>query len=228
MISPYRGVMVKNMAERLENCRKAGILGGTFNPIHVGHLILAEQAYEEFDLDRVLIMPSGLPYLKVGKGVLPPEQRYRMTELAIMDNPHFSISDREVLRDGNTYTSETITELNRDYPDIHFYFIIGADILFQMDSWKDPDVIFGGCSILASVRDGLRPEDLDRKIEEYEERFDADIRVLRTTNIDISSTMIREHAASGRSLRYYVPDAVREFILDNGLYLECSREEKPE
>ncbi|MCR4891828.1 MAG: nicotinate-nucleotide adenylyltransferase [Lachnospiraceae bacterium] len=203
---------------------KVGILGGTFNPIHIGHLILAEQAYEEFDLEHVIFLPSGVSYLKKNTGVLPAETRYEMVSLAVSDNDHFSVSKREIMRKGNTYTSDTITELNRDYPGTHFFFILGADTLFQMENWFEPAQIFGGCTILASVRNGRSTDELKAKIQEYEKAYNADIRLLKTTDIDISSKMIRSFAERNHSIRYYVPDSVNEYILEKGLY----RGEAPE
>ncbi|MBO6148922.1 MAG: nicotinate-nucleotide adenylyltransferase [Lachnospiraceae bacterium] len=202
----------------MKSIKKIGILGGTFNPIHIGHLILAEQAYEEYALDKVLIMPSGVSYLKKNENVLAPEIRLKMAELAIEGNSHFALSDREIKRKGNTYTSDTILTLNREEPDSRFFFIMGADTLFQMERWFEPEKIFAGCTILASVRNGSTMSELRAKIREYEEGYRADIRLLTTTDIDISSRMIREFAAKGRSIRYYVPDAVGEYILEKGLY----------
>ena len=201
-----------------DNKRKIGILGGTFNPIHIGHLILAEQAYEELGLEHVLIMPSGRSYLKSGEDVKPPEVRYEMASLAVKNNPKFSVSDREIKRSGNTYTSDTIMDMNKEAPDCRFFFITGADTLFQMETWFEPEKVFMGCTVLASVRNGATLDDLRRKIREYEEAYGADIRLLKTTDIDISSRMIRDFAHRGRSIRYYVPDVVEEYIRKNGLY----------
>ncbi len=125
-----------------------GILGGTFNPIHLGHLIIAEQAYSQFDLDKVLVMPSGISYFKDGQGVLPAKVRLEMTECAVKDNDHLEVSDVEVRRPGNTYTSDTLIELHKEYSDARLYFIIGADTLYDLDSWHEPATIFSNCVIL--------------------------------------------------------------------------------
>ncbi len=197
---------------------KIGILGGTFNPIHTGHLIIAEQAYDEFGLDKVLIMPSGISYLKKDMEIPEGSVRLRMARLATEDNPHFEVSDMEIRRGGNTYTADTIEELNKLHPENEYFFITGADTLHEMGYWIDPERIFKGCTVLAAVRNNKRPEDLKEDIERYKEQFCAKIELMHTLNIEISSSMIREYIKRGRSVRYYVPEKVREFIKENRLY----------
>ena len=117
---------------------KIGILGGTFNPIHNGHLLLAEQARCFYGLDQVLFIPSGCSYMKRQEEILPGEIRFQMVQLAIADNPYFCVSDMEIVREGNSYTCETITRLHAQYPEDELYYIVGADTLFQMEFWKNP------------------------------------------------------------------------------------------
>lgn len=198
--------------------QRIGVLGGTFNPIHIGHLILAEQAYSQFSLDKVLIIPSGISYFKDGQGVLPSDVRLRMSELAVEDNPHLEISDIEVRRPGNTYTVDTLIELHTIYKDSEIFFIIGADTLFNLKKWHKPELIFKNCIILLAVRDDLTKPDLAAEIEYYRHEYGADIRTLNTTNIDISSTMIRDNVKNDMSIKYYVPDKVIDYIQNNDLY----------
>ena len=133
---------------------KIGILGGTFNPIHNGHLLLAEQARCFYGLDQVLFIPSGCSYMKRQEEILPGEIRFQMVQLAIADNPYFCVSDMEIVREGNSYTCETITRLHAQYPEDELYYIVGADTLFQMEFWKNPEQIFTQCITAASVRQG--------------------------------------------------------------------------
>ncbi len=198
--------------------KRTGILGGTFNPIHTGHLILAEQAYNEFGLDEVLIMPSGVSYQKKGMDMPDKDTRLEMCRIAVGDIPYFRISDMEIRRDGDTYTADTIEELNRSEPDTDLYFILGGDSLRGMKNWKDPDRIFKGCTVLAALRDRDSIESVSDLIGEYEKEYGAKISILHTPNIDISSSMIREFIREGRSVRYYVPESLRAYLLENGIY----------
>ncbi len=198
---------------------RIGVLGGTFDPIHIGHLILAEQSADQFKLDKVLIMPSGISYFKENRGILPAEDRFAMVKAAIRSNARFEASDLEIKRPGRTYTADTIAELNRLYPDDQIYFITGADTLFQMNTWHEPQRIFDGCHVLAAVRDESPIESLKKCIEGYKIKFGAKIHLLHTTEIDISSTMIRKNINEGKSVRYYLPDQVIEYIVKNRLYL---------
>lgn len=198
--------------------RKIGIMGGTFNPIHTGHLLLAQAALEEAELDRVCFMPSGVSYLKCEDTVLDAEHRLRLTELAVFNNPNFTVSDMEIKRSGNTYTSDTLKQLKAEQPENSFYFILGADCLYSMETWYRPEEIFSSCTILAAVRDNLDLSDLEEKAASLRKRFDAEIFLLHLPRIDISSTDIRERIKAGKSIRYMVPDAVRDYILQNDLY----------
>lgn len=198
--------------------KKVGILGGTFNPIHQGHLILAETARNQFDLDEILFIPSGISYMKKEDSIPPGNIRAIMTSLAIEDNEKYSISMLEVERQGNTYTFETLEELTKKYPNTHFYFILGADSLFHIDQWKNPDRIFALCTILAAVREDKNQEEMIQKMEELAQRYGGKIQLLSSTNIDISSTRIRKMISKNESIRYLVPEKVRQYILEHKIY----------
>lgn len=198
--------------------KKIGIMGGTFNPIHMGHLIIAEKAREQSGLDKVLFMPSGVPYMKDSRQVLPGKVRTQMTELAIRSNPFFDISTMEVERAGRTYTYETLETLRAQNPDTKYYFILGADSLWKIEEWKCPEKIFAACHILAAVREEKTTEDMKEQIHYLEKTYDANITLLQTCRIEISSSIIRALCKEGKSIRYLVPEAVFDFIIQNKLY----------
>ncbi len=198
---------------------RVGIMGGTFDPIHIGHLILAECAYEQFQLDTVQFLPSGNPPHKTDRtNGASDEERLEMVVLAIRDNPHFSLDAEEMRRGGFTYTCDTLVALRQQHPDTEYYFIIGADSLLSFDTWRKPEVISQNCVLLAAVRDQLSVSAMEPKMEEFRERYGAKIYLLQTPNIDISSTDLRFRRQEGRSLRYYVPDAVLNYIEQKDIY----------
>ena len=198
--------------------KKVGILGGTFNPVHMAHLIIAEIAREEAGLDDILFIPSGCSYLKDASDILPAKDRIHMTGLAIEDNSHFALSTIEIDRGGNSYTCDTLLELKHRYPDQEYYLIVGADNLFTMEEWKDPEVIFGNAKILAAVRGSKKRADMEEKIAELKVKYHADITLLHVSHVDISSSLIREKIAQGLSIRYMLPEKVREYIIKNHFY----------
>lgn len=201
------------------NILKIGILGGTFNPIHNGHLAIASCALKECSLDKVLVMPSGVSYLKIGSNVLPAAIRREITDLALADYPGLYLDDREIRREGNSYTCDTIRELDSEYPaSAEFYFIIGADTLKSIASWKTPDIIFKRCILLTALRDGETAESLSQFSNMLKQRFNADIRYLHIPYYDISSTMLRQMAANGEDFSSFVPYSVYKYIIEKGLY----------
>lgn len=198
--------------------KKIGIMGGTFDPIHYGHLLLAQNALTSFDLDEILFIPSGTPWLKESTKVLPKNKRVSMTGIAIEENPQFALSTIEIDRDGNSYSYETVEELKKSNPDVDYYFIMGADSLLQIESWKCPDRLMKECTLLVAVRNDCDREGLAKQISYLKGKYEADIRILETARIDISSTIIRDMIAEGKSVRYMLPDNVIEFIEKNHLY----------
>lgn len=199
---------------------RIGIMGGTFNPIHTGHLLLAEHAMETAGLDEVWMVPTGCSYLKRKEGidVLPAEDRYKMVCLAIADNDRFCSLDMEIRRPGNSYSYETMEQLKREYPGNQFFFICGADCLYTMEHWKCADRLFAACDILAAVRGDADIESMQKKITELEGRFGAQIRLLPFRRIEISSSEIRQRRREELSVRYLVPEAVRKYMEEKGLY----------
>ncbi len=209
------------MSDFGRSTRKTGILGGTFDPIHIGHLLLAMAAYEQAQLDRVLIMPTGISYFKASREmkVTDPKLRLLMTEAAIKDVPFFECSDIEARREGNSYTFETMEELRSLFPDDELYYIVGADTLCMMHLWKEPERIFRSCRILVTERAGqVGSEKLEAAVSDLERRYGAVISRITLREMDISSTDIRERVMQKKPIRWMVPEAVEEFILQNGLY----------
>ena len=198
--------------------KKIGILGGTLDPIHNGHLMIAECARDQLSLDEVWFMPTGNPPHKSNQNISPNEVRKEMIELAIEDNNNFKFSDFEYKRDGIIYTSDTMKLLKNAYKDTDFYFIMGADSLLNFETWKDPQEICRLCVIVAAVRDCMPMHQLDEQIARLNEKYCADIRKLETPNLDISSHVIRNWVAEGKSCRYYVPKDVLAYIEERKIY----------
>ncbi len=198
--------------------RRVGIMGGTFDPIHIGHLILAQSAWEQFSLEKVLVMPSGNPPHKRERDGATNAQRIEMVRLAIVSNPHLTLSLEEMHDAGYNYTKETLRRLRSKRPDTDYYFIMGADSLLAFDSWNGPQEICDQCILTVAVRDSMDSDTLDGAIRHVSEKYHADIRKLVTPNLDISSHQIRTWIREGRSVRYYLPDPVYAYILDKNIY----------
>ncbi len=205
-----------------QNCKRIGILGGTFNPVHLGHLFIAEHARVEMDLDMVLFIPTGVPYMKNNKEILPSNIRMQMLEMSIASNPYFATSDIEIKREGNTYTYETLEELHQIYPNAKIFFLVGADCLFTIERWYQPQRIFDNCILLAANRNDVPQAELLEKTQYLEDTFKAKVILLDVPQIDISSTKVRENVKLGKSIRYMVADDVRDFILQNNFYQEVN------
>lgn len=199
--------------------KRVGLFGGTFDPIHYGHLMLAENAYDSLKLDEVLFVVSGKSYLK--SNVSKAKDRLSMTSLAISDNPHFALSTVETDRgeDVDSYSYETILTLKSHNPDTDYYFMVGADSFTYMDQWKKPDVIFKNTTVTVAFREGSSIEELKNKAKEYKEKYEnVNIEFLPFMNIGISSTDIRNRVREGRTIRYLTPEAVSLYIDKNGLF----------
>lgn len=194
-------------------------MGGTFDPIHIGHMILAEQARSQFGLDEVLFMPSSQPPHKDRGHVSRAKDREAMTKLAIVGNEAFRYSDLELKREGLTYTSDTLLELCEQEPQNTYYFILGADSLFYIDKWHEPQVIFDHAVILVSNRDEHSDEEMEAQIRYLKDIYHGEIGIVHMDSIGISSTEIREKQKAGISIRYYVPEAVYQYIQEEKLYV---------
>lgn len=198
---------------------KIGIMGGTFDPIHIGHLLLAQFAYEDHQLDEVWFLPNGNPpHKQTDESAKALQDRIEMIRLAIEDVPYFKLNLYEAETENHSYTYQTMQAFNRLYPNNEFYFILGADSLFSIEDWKYFREIFPTCTILAAMRDDKDARTMEEQISYLHEQYDANIKLLQAPLLDISSTKIRERAENGRSVRYVVPDSVEQYIAKNSLY----------
>ena len=212
--------------------RRIGIMGGTFNPIHIGHLLLAEWALDAVSLDEVWFIPAGMPYKKDTTDLIAGIERFHMTDLAVRDNPHFKCLDLEVRREGFTYTYETLELLRNKYPEDRFFFIVGADCLFSIETWKYPDRILNCCTLIAALRGDADMQEMNQKKYQLEQKFTQGyqnrIILLPFVSMSISSTEIRQRVSRGESIKYLVPDSVLAYVKEKGFYSEVSFEKATE
>lgn len=195
-------------------------MGGTFDPIHFGHLVTAEEALVQFNLDRVVFMPTGMPALKSREDVTPAEDRYLMTVLATASNPDFRVSRMEVDRPGLTYTVDTLRALRDSHgPSTRLFFITGADAVWEIVSWHDAETVAGLATFIAATRPGYDLDAARRAHEDAETRFR--IEYVSVPALAISSTDIRERVRERRPIRYLTPEPVIAYIEKCGLYREA-------
>lgn len=204
--------------------KKIGIMGGTFNPIHLAHLILAESAREQAGLSSVMFLPSKRTQEKADTYILPDEQRCELIKRAIAANPAFYLSTLELERGGTTYTADTVSALKNGSPETEFYFIIGGDSLISFPSWRNPEVILKHVHLLATSRGMLSPEQIHAAAERIRSVFCVGVQLFDTPKMEISSSEIRERLAGNRSVRYLVPEAVEHFLLEHGCYQKPEKE----
>jgi len=201
--------------------KKIGISGGTFDPIHYGHLITAENIREKFGLEKVVFMPSGKPPHKTGLRISPAEHRYNMVCAATASNPYFEVLRIELDRPGYTYTIDTLVQLkNSSMYNGRLYFITGADVIPDILSWKDSQKLLRMCEFIVVIRPGYDKEEVLKRIEELKNDYGARFNVAQSPLIGISSTEIRERVRNGKSIKYLVPESVEKYIYENGLYVD--------
>jgi len=198
--------------------KRIGILGGTFNPIHLGHLLIAQDAMEQVKLDIVRFIPSATPPHKAVENLASERDRMQMIKLAIRGNDRFELDDIEIQRGGKSYSVDTLTELRRRDPLASFYFIIGADSLRELHLWREAERLVKLCTFVTVPRPGFKAKPaVDPRLNTLTRRRLRQY-VLRGHACDIASREIRARVASGRSIRYLVPDAVYEYIRRRRLY----------
>lgn len=196
---------------------RLGIMGGTFDPIHYGHLVTAEQAREALDLDLVLFMPAGSPAFKQDKKVTEPEDRYAMTLLATAPNPAFVTSRFEIDREGITYTVDTLREMRARYPEnVKLYFITGADAILDIVSWHEAEKIGDLATLIAATRPGYDIEAARARIDAA--GLDIDVYYIEIPALAVSSTNLRERVADGKSIRFLTSESVIGYIGKKHLY----------
>lgn len=214
---------------------RIGILGGTFNPIHIAHLRIADEVRERFDLDSVIFVPAATPPHKPLAGELPFARRCRMVELAIADNPSFAVSDLEGKRRGKSYSIDTLHAFRTDHPDDEFFFIVGSDSFLDIGSWREYAAIFACCNIVVVERPGAVIASLEAALpvdiapefcyygaeKRLAHRSGYSVYYVEGIPLEISSSAIRTLVQLGRSIRYLVPAAVEHFIKEHRLYTDA-------
>ncbi len=203
----------------MKETHRIGILGGTFDPVHLGHLAIAEAALDRLDLDRVILIPAGRPWLKSGQQVTPADHRLAMVKLAVEDRPRLDASSIETDRPGPTYTVDTLVDLRRRFgSDVELYFILGMDSLRELRRWREPERLFDLCTVVAVSR----PDSDDVSTADVERDFPAAlgrIKAIRGPMLDISATDIRTRIADTRPINACVPLPVERYIREHGLYI---------
>lgn len=197
---------------------RLGIMGGTFDPIHIGHLACAEQAREAFSLDAVVFIPAGMPAFKLKRHVTPAEHRLAMCKLAVESNPAFDVSRIEIDRPGVTYTADTLRELRGHYPgNVELFFITGADAVCSILKWRESKVIADLASLIAVTRPGYALTEQQRALIERSGAFR--IHTLEATGLAVSSSDLRSRVAAGKSIRYLTMQRVFDYIAEQQLYV---------
>lgn len=217
---------MRNEIANFKNCKSIAIMGGTFDPIHNGHLVTAEAVRHRFKVDRVVFMPAGQPAHKTEKKITHNEHRYLMTVLATMRNENFDVSRIEIDRPGVTYTIDTIEALKKIcHPDVRLYFITGADAIHQIMTWKEPERLLSLCDFVAVTRPGYHKNKLFEDIGELRDKFESRIHYMEVPALAISSSDIRERESKGEPIKYLLPQEVEDYIHKFGLYQDAAKDE---
>lgn len=197
--------------------KNIGIMGGTFNPIHIGHLIAAQEVLKRMNMDRIIFIPTGNPPHKKKGEVIPSSDRYEMVKLAVKRNEGFEVSDIEIKRAGQTYTYDTLKELHNIYYETQFYFIIGFDTLKEIDTWKKVNDVCNMTNFIV-VNRGNTTKEIKEEILFKEKKYGCEFILVEIPDIDVSSTDIRDRIKNNKSIKYLVTDDVEEYIKQKGLY----------
>jgi len=203
----------------LKECTCFAILGGTFDPIHYGHITTGEEILKKTEVEKVIFIPSGQPPHKGDRVVTESRHRGAMTELAVKGRKNFVYSSVEIDRRGKTYTIDTIKQLRKELgDDKKFYFVMGADAMLLIDTWKNSSELLRICSFIAVTRPGYDTREFISFVEDLKKRQECDIKIMEIPAVDISSSEIRERISKGKSISDLVPKNVEKYIADNGLY----------
>ena len=198
--------------------KRYGMMGGTFNPIHLAHLYIAYEAKETLNLDKVIFMVAGNPPHKKESSVIDSNYRYDMVKMAIKDYSGFEISDYEIQKQGYSYTYETLKYLKGDEGDVEVFFIAGADSLMDIEKWKNPELVLSNCTFVAFNRGEYNKETLEGQKKKLQDKYNSNIILLDISNLDISSSMIRERIINGKRVDFFMPQKVMKYIEQNNLY----------
>lgn len=200
--------------------KKIGLMGGTFDPIHYGHLVLAEQVRTRFSLDMIYFIPVGIPPHKQEKKISCSKDRYFMTLLGTITNPYFEVSKIEIEDNNTSYTVNTIKKFKKIIDNnSELYFITGADAIYELETWKNVKELLGLCNFIAASRPGIDKSKLKEKIKILNEKYNGRIIETSVPALAISSTDIRDRIKKGKSIKYIVPESVEHYIYKNNLYL---------
>lgn len=197
---------------------RRGIFGGTFDPVHNGHLHIAYEALRNFQLDEVIFVPTGNPPHKIGRRILDASLRYEMVNMAIRDEGKFSISDYEMSSRELSYTCKTLEHFRKVYPDDKLFFLTGGDCLMELDTWKNVQEIFALSSLVVFNRPGYTRDDIMKQKKSVEMEYGSTVHYLDIPLLDISSTRIRECIREGVNVSYLMPSGVHNTIMQLGLY----------
>jgi len=197
---------------------KLGILGGTFNPPHIGHLICAQEALDQLALDRVVLMPAGQPPHKQIAADPGAQARLAMCEAAVAGEQRFAVSRLELERDGRSYTVDTLRALHDQHPQDDLTFIVGGDMARSLPTWREPEAVLELATLAVAERAGSEREDIRGELRALRGASGDRVRFFEMPRIDVSSSLVRERVAGGRPIRYLVPDAVADAIAQNGWY----------
>lgn len=195
-----------------------GVFGGSFNPLHIGHLIIAEHIRDEFHLEKVLFIPAKKPPHKVDKDMADARHRYNMVKIAIDDNPFFELSDLEINRDGFSYTADTLLAVRNQYPGKKIFFLCGADSVVNLPTWYHIDDIFKNAEMIVAGRKNTSNDEWMNMVKDFTGRYHAKFHISNVPFIEFSSTQIRERIQNGLSIRYMVPEGVGRYITLHKLY----------
>ena len=197
-----------------------GILGGTFNPPHIGHLVMAQEALDQLELERVVLMPVAVPPHKEAQEDPGVAARVDLCRLAMAGDERFEVSTLEVDRGGASFTVDTLRELHDLEPEHDLTFIVGGDMAQSLPAWREPEAVLALATLAVAEREGVRREDIARRLDPL---HDGDrVVFFDMPRIDVSSSIIRRRVADGRPIRYWVPDAVNEAIAERGLYRQAA------
>jgi nicotinate-nucleotide adenylyltransferase len=197
---------------------RVGLMGGTFDPIHNGHLIAAEEARWQAGLEKIIFVPTGQPPHKEREPAANPWHRYLMTALAVNSNPYFQVSSVEIERTGPSYTVDTLKAFAKLYPGAEIFFITGSDAILEIATWKDVQQLLSLCRFIAAVRPRYGLDVLREKLSLLPLKWQERILCLEVPGLDISSTEIRKRIREGRPVKYLLPESVEDYIRKNGLY----------
>lgn len=196
--------------------KRVGIIGGTFNPIHLAHLYIAYESKNQLNLDKVIFIPAGSPPHKDNRGVLRASLRYAMVEKAIASYEGFEISDYEIKKIGYSYTYETLENFKND--DCELFFITGADCLMDIEKWKHPEKVLSLCNFVVFTRGGYDKIKLQNQRKNIERKYNANIEFLDIIDLEISSSMIRKRIKEDKRVDFFLSKDVLDFIIENNLY----------